>query len=230
MGVAVRASQDPTIQAVARENASGLVVDLIKEPTEWDARHRAAALEIPPEPASIVLELLPLLPRGPALDIACGTGRHTMVLAGRGQHVTAVDASAVALTVLEERARKTSIAVSRDYALSGRRNLSGRSVSLVQADLEAAELPVATFDLILCIHYLQHSLFGQIERALRSGGMLLFETFTRAQLELLDGPRNPKFLLATHELRGAFPGLRTVFYRELRAGQAIASLLAQKPA
>jgi tellurite methyltransferase len=177
-----------------------------------------------------VLELLPLLPHGPALDIACGTGRHTMVLAGRGQQVTAVDASPVALTILEERARKISIAVSRDCGPGEWRSLRGRGVRLVQADLEAAELPAASFDLILCVHYLQHSLFGQMERALRPGGMLLFETFTRAQLELAGGPRNPQFLLGRHELRGAFRGLRTVFYRELRAGQAIASLLAQKPA
>jgi hypothetical protein len=37
-------------------------------------------------------------------------------------------------------------------------------------------------------------------------------------------------LLGTHELRDAFPGLRTMFYRELRAEKGIASLLAQKPA
>ena len=43
------------------------------------------------EPASFVMELLPLLPRGPALDLACGTGRHTLPLASRGRHVTAVD-------------------------------------------------------------------------------------------------------------------------------------------
>jgi hypothetical protein len=59
--------------------------------------------------------------------------------------------------------------------------------------------------------------------------MLVFETHTLAQLEFADGPRNPAFLLETGELRDAFPLLELVFYRELRAGQGIATLLAQKP-
>ncbi|HXL23041.1 MAG TPA: class I SAM-dependent methyltransferase [Candidatus Dormibacteraeota bacterium] len=198
--------------------------------TEWDARHRAAAREAAPEPSSIVLELLPLLPHGPALDLACGTGRHTLVLAGRGQNVTAVDASAVALSILEERAREASMAVWRGNGLGERPAHSGRGILLVEADLEATELPAASFDLILCVQYLQRSLFAQMASALRPGGMLLFETYTRAQMDLSGGPRNPEFLLGTHELRGAFPGLRTIFYRELRAEKGIASLLAQKPA
>jgi tellurite methyltransferase len=198
--------------------------------TEWDARHRAAAGEAAPEPSSIVLELLPLLPHGPALDLACGTGRHTVVLAGRGQNVTAVDASAVALSIVEERARATSMTVWRGNGLRERPARSSRGILLVEADLEATELPAASFDLILCVQYLQRSLFAQIASALRPGGMLLFETYTRAQLEFAGGPRNLEFLLGTHELRDAFPGLRTIFYRELRAEKGIASLLAQKPA
>jgi hypothetical protein len=41
--------------------------------SDWDAKHRLAAEAPPAEPASIVRELLPLLPAGPALDIACRT-------------------------------------------------------------------------------------------------------------------------------------------------------------
>ena len=199
--------------------------------SKWDSRHRTAG-ERGPEPASIVLELLPLLPNGRALDIACGTGRHALLLAKLGHCVTAVDASGVALELVEEQARGDSIAVQNRRAadLSQAQWHSGAGLRLVQADLEDAKLPEAAFDLILCIHYLQRSLFRQIERALRPGGMLLFETFTRAQLELAGGPRNPEFLLENHELHGAFPGLRTIFHRELRAEKGIASLLAQKPA
>jgi len=46
---------------------------------------------------------------------------------------------------------------------------------------------------------------------------------------LREGPRNPEHLLEVGELRTAFPGLEIVFYRELRAGQGIASLVARKP-
>jgi hypothetical protein len=59
--------------------------------------------------------------------------------------------------------------------------------------------------------------------------MLLFETYTKAQLDFPGGPRNPAHLLDKGELRKAFPELQTVFYRELRAEQGIASLAARKP-
>src|SRR5437762_8172719 len=81
--------------------------------SDWDAKHRLAAETPPSEPASIVRELLPLLPAGPALDIACGTGRHSLLLSVRGQHVTAVDFSSVALGILEARARSMSAPVRR---------------------------------------------------------------------------------------------------------------------
>ena len=85
------------------------------------------------------------------------------------------------------------------------------------------------YSVILCVRYLQRSVFPQICRALRPGGMLLFETYTKAQLDLSGGPRDPAHLLNPGELRRAFPGLETVFYRELRAEQGIASLAARKP-
>jgi tellurite methyltransferase len=197
--------------------------------SEWDARHRAAASsDAVAEPASFVLELLPLLQLGPALDLACGTGRHTLLLAGRHQHVTAIDNSSVALDIVEERARMVNQPVRRAEILRSVA-ASRPGIELVHADLEQASLPADSFALILCVHYLQRSLFTQIERALIPGGMLLFETFTRAQLEFAGGPRNGEYLLDNGELRSAFPSLRLLFYRELRAGKGIASLIAEKP-
>jgi tellurite methyltransferase len=196
--------------------------------SEWDARYRSAAHGASAEPASFVRELLPLLPLGPALDLACGTGRHTLLLAARQQHVTAIDGSCVALEIVEERARASNQPVRRAKNLKAV-GASRPGIDLVQADLERTTLPGNSFALILCVQYLQRSLFAQIERALAPGGMLLFETYTRAQLEFEGGPRNPDYLLGPGELRGAFPSLRLMFYRELRAGKGIASLIAQKP-
>jgi tellurite methyltransferase len=195
--------------------------------SEWDARHRAAVGRPANDPASFVVELLPLLPRGPALDLACGTGRHTLLLAARQQPVTAVDSSSAGLDILEARALGLGLESKR---LRNSESIAPahRGIDLQQADLERAVLPVASFALILCVQYLQRSLFGQIARALAPGGMLLFETYTRAQLEFSGGPRSPKHLLDHGELRAGFPSLRLLFYRELRAGKGIASLIAQK--
>src|SRR5258708_9085493 len=108
--------------------------------SEWDAKHRLA--EAPAaEPASIVRELLPLLPAGEALDIACGTGRHALFLTARGQHVTAVDFSGVALDTLELRARSTHTPVRRSRVVQAAgRHLRG-GVDLIQANLEEMQLP-----------------------------------------------------------------------------------------
>jgi len=198
--------------------------------SEWDAKHRLAAEAPPSEPASIVCELLPLLPRGPALDIACGIGRHALLLASRNQHVAAVDYSGVALGILEVRAHGQHVRVKRgDGFHPPGRHLHG-GLELIHTNLEEAQLPEHGYDLILCIQYLQRSLFPQMVRALRPDGVLLLETFTQAQMEFSGGPQNPAFLLESGELRQAFPMLRVLFYRELRAGVGIASLVAKKPA
>lgn len=196
--------------------------------SDWDAKYRLASDAPPAEPASIVRELLPLLPNGAALDIACGTGRHSLLLASRGQYVTAIDSSAVGLEVLEVRATMMKVPLRRIHSLDDREESSCGGIQLIQANLERAALPRQAFDLILCIQYLQRSLFSQITRALRPGGVLLFETFTQAQLEFADGPRNTAHLLELGELREAFPELRVLFYRELRAGRGIASLFGEK--
>jgi tellurite methyltransferase len=209
---------------------------------EWDVKHRAAAEEAAaPEPAAIVTELLPLLPPGPALDLACGTGRHTLLLASRCQGVTAVDGSEVALDILERRARMAEYTIRRVHEdppsqsegrapkRGARRQVTAtrRGIQLVHANLEQVRLASRAFSVILCVNYLQRSLFRQMEEALEPGGTLLLETYTRAQLEFGGGPKNPEYLLDCGELRTAFPGLQILFYRELRAGKGIASLLAR---
>jgi tellurite methyltransferase len=196
--------------------------------TEWDARHREAAQGSPAERASIVSEWLPLLPSGPVLDLACGTGRHTLLLASQGMPVTAIDWSGTALDILEGRAHKAQIRVSRENS-ADLTDSPPYGIRLVQANLEEIRLPPASFSLILCLQYLQRFLFSQMVSALQPGGVLLFETFTRAQLNFAGGPRNPAYLLEPGELRTAFPELHILFYRELNAGQGIASLVAQKP-
>ena len=195
---------------------------------EWDARHRGTADGFTREPASFFSELLPILPAGPALDLACGSGRHTIALGIRGQSVTAVDGSSVALDIVEDQARANGLSFKRKEGSAIAPSAHSR-IQLMRADLETAILPADSFTLIVCVNYLQRSLFEAMQTALLPGGMLLFETFTREQLRFDGGPKNPDYMLEQGELRASFPRLRTLFYRELAAGQGIASLLAQKP-
>lgn len=205
----------------------------------WDSRYRATAerevaaghscVTLSGEGGDIVSEWLPLSPLGAALDLACGAGRHALLLAAQGRAVTAVDTSGAAIELLEKRAQALRLATNRSNLTSEIHAAENVGICLVHADLETVELPEKEFALILCIRYLQRALFPQISRALVPGGLLLFETFTTAQLRYEGGPRNPEHLLATGELRSAFPELCVLFYRELNAGQGIASLVARKP-
>ena len=173
-------------------------------------------------------ELLPLLPKGNALDIACGSGRHSLLLAAHGWTVTAVDYSRAGLERLHSEAQARSLAVEwGDSARPGNRKRQSRILTVL-ADLERFDVSRETFDLILCINYLQRPLFPRLESALSPGGEVLFETYTRAQLQFAAGPRSPDHLLEPGELRSAFPGLQTIFYRELTAGKGIASILARR--
>jgi len=197
--------------------------------SEWDAKHSLAANEAAEAPAGILTELWPLLPAGAALDLACGRGRNALFLAEHGRHVTAIDWSGAALDILEERARALRIPVRRIQRIEDAKQVARAGIDLLQADLEDVALPANRYSVILCIHYLQRSQFPQTCRALRPEGMLLFETYTKAQLDFPGGPRNPAHLLNIGELRRAFPELEVIFYRELRAEQGIASLAARKP-
>ena len=197
--------------------------------SQWDAKHSLAAKEAAEGPAGILCELWPLLPAGAALDLACGRGRNALFLAEHGRQVTAVDWSATALEILEEHAKARKIPVRRITRIDETKRSARAGIDLLHADLETIELPANRYAVILCVRYLQRSLFSQISRALRPGGMLLFETYTKAQLDFPTGPRDPAHLLDRGELRRAFPELETVFYRELRAEQGIASLAARRP-
>ncbi len=200
-----------------------------KDAKEWDERYRSATHPRGEGPAAFLRDILPLLPVGLALDLAMGTGRNAVWLAANGWRVTGLDASHVALEGAADLARRHGVTVhwsdERDRKLSS--ELPG--LFLFEADLEHWPLPVSHFNLIVCFRYLQRSLFTAIERALRPGGMLVYESYTVEQLAFHQGPHNPDYLLRPNELREAFPSLEMLFYRELRTGKGIASLLARRP-
>jgi len=81
----------------------------------WDARY-AASQVWDLEPSPIVVDTVGHLPRGHALDLGCGEGRHALWLASRGWQVTAIDQSAVAIGRLQERAAVLGLAVAAEVA------------------------------------------------------------------------------------------------------------------
>jgi SAM-dependent methyltransferase len=144
-------------------------------------------------PSPWVLRCAPLI-AGPALDLACGRGRHVRWLRDRGVAVTAVD---------------------RD--VSGLADLAGDAgTEIVAADLEADggawPLGERRFATVLVTNYLWRPLLPAIVAAVAPGGTLVYETFARGNAAF-GKPSNPDFLLAPGELLDAVRGtLQVVAY------------------
>jgi SAM-dependent methyltransferase len=80
-------------------------------------------------------------------------------------------------------------------------------------DVEQAPPPSASFDVIVVSYYLEPTLAPQIAAALKPGGLLYYQTFTRIAVGS-EGPSNPAFRLHDNELLQLFSGLRLRVYRE----------------
>ncbi len=170
----------------------------------WNERYgRDGFAAFPPTPAAWLVEheeLLRDLADGHdarAIDVACGDGRNARYLAELGFSVEAVDVSDVAVAALRAAAAER-----------------GLSIDARALDLEHEPPASAAFDVVVCTNYLQRDLFAGLQAALRPGGLLLYETFSRAHVEELGKAFNPAFVLDHNELLEAFAGLRVRHYRE----------------
>jgi tellurite methyltransferase len=185
----------------------------------WNERRSQGGFEpFPDTPAQWLVDNGALLGAGGrALDVACGDGRNALHLARLGFEVDAVDVSDVAIDALRAAAPERAPAVRPRVV-----------------DLEHEPLPVDAYDVVLNFNYLLRDLFGALERALRPGGWLVFETLGRAHIDELGKRINPAYVLGDNELLHAFPSLRVRRYREGVVGRTcgprgIASLVAQRP-
>ena len=167
-------------------------------------------------PAGFLVDNAGLLPRGNALDLAMGRGRNALYLARLGYTVHGVDISEEAVAYALATAEREGLAITADVG-----------------DLEGGySLPTAAYDLIVCINYLQRSLFPTLKQSLRAGGLVVYETFISDQAHLFGKPRNPDFLLQHNELLELFKDFRCLRYREgvFEGRGAVAGIVAQKTA
>ena len=160
----------------------------------WERRHQGSRAGAP-EPS--VAEIIALLPRGRALDLAAGTGRNALALARAGFAVVAADYSQSALAEIARAAAVEDL-----------------PIEAVLADL-AAGLPLRaeSFDLAINVNFLERALIPEITRALKPGGALLFDTFLIDEVGV-DHLRDPRFALGHYELRGLLGAIELLRYRE----------------
>lgn len=194
------------------------VLNLIGGMSCWSGprEHGPAAPSAISGPSSWLLQNTDLLSQGgQALDVACGSGRHTLLLASVGFSVRAVDANA-------EKIEKIRVIAER----------LGLQVETEQVDLESGETDLGEdlYELVLGVHYLYRPLFPSLVRTLKPGGLLLYETFTVHQANR-GKPTNPDYLLEPGELPKLAAPLEVLRQREGEyEGRMVASVAARKPA
>lgn len=136
---------------------------------------------------------------GRVLDVACGAGRHSLLLTQMGYYVTAVDRDAAALSALSSHNASTDVP----------------PIQTCCADIENGVWPFTgeQFDGVVVTNYLHRPLFPALIANLAEGGVLIYETFTTGH-ETLGRPSRPEFLLRTGELLVQTEGLRVVAFEE----------------
>ncbi len=156
---------------------------------------------------------LRLPPPRRALDIAMGRGRHTRALASLGFTTFGVDINLGALLMAVREVRSL-----------------GLTVRVWCADLTISTIPSKRFELIVVTRYLQRDLIGAIRDAVVPDGLVIYETFTVNQRTHGRGPRSPDHLLQAGELEALFQGFEILFYDEVLEPDAVARLVARRPA
>ena len=169
---------------------------------DWDERFRRALAEqdAPDPPAAWLLahrDALAALAPGRAADVACGLGRHAVMLAELGFEVDALDASEVGLAYLA--------GVARDRGLA---------IHCERVDLRARPaLPRPPYRAVVVTNYLHRELLGVLVDALLPGGLLAVEAFL-AHPDPEWGPREPAMVLEPGELPRLLVGTEIVSYDE----------------
>lgn len=163
---------------------------------KWDAIYRDSAYGRH-QAARVLTENSHLLPTdGRALEVACGRAANALFLARHGLDVDAWDISAVVIDQVNE------MAASQKLAVRG-----------AVRDIVSEPPPVSSYDVIVVSHFLDRSLFPALQTALKPGGFLCYQTFTRACVTD-SGPGNPEFRLADNELLALCRGMQVLVYRE----------------
>ncbi|MBI4287629.1 MAG: class I SAM-dependent methyltransferase [Chloroflexi bacterium] len=187
---------------------------------KWETRYTAGEFTPNDRPSALLAEWLPHLPRGRALDVACGPGRNALFLARHGYTVDAIDISSAALEMVRRKATEEHL-----------------SVNCIQADLDVFASPFDTYDLIVVNFYLNRVLAPKLVGALKTGGVLLFEHHGLSDAGTVpmnrDAPTDPQLRLKPGELRSLFRGLCILHYSEgpvLKDGELVplAQLVARK--
>lgn len=169
----------------------------------WNERYAGSEFAYGTEPNSFLVQNASLL-TSPVLSLAEGEGRNAVFLASLGLDVLGVDASDVGL------AKAQKLAASR-----------GLAIRTEVTDLSSYEPPENHYGSVVSIsaHLPSQSrnrLYPMIARSLKSGGIILLESYAKSQLARnTGGPKDPDLLMDLTDLEQQFPNCETILAQEI---------------
>ena len=131
-----------------------------------------------------------------ALDLACGKGRNSLLLASCSFNVLSVD-------------------INKEYLQC----FSNNKIKKIEKDIEKADnwpLNKAGFDIIVVTNFLNRAIFPLIISSINPRGFLIYETFSVGQ-EKIGKPTNRNYLLKEKELTHLCNNLLLIKYEEIWA-------------
>jgi len=163
---------------------------------DWDRRYAGAENLWSAKPNRFLVAEVESLPRGRALDLACGEGQNAIWLAELGWDVVGVDFSEVAISKARARAER-----------------DGVEVEFAVADLLEYSPERGAYDLVIVLYlHVPHDerrlVLERAAGALAPGGTFLLVGHDLLNLtEGVGGPRDESLLCTPDEIAGELPGL-----------------------
>ena len=202
---------------------------------KWNERYRDG-YAAHGQPSAVLKQWIDRIPRGRALDLACGAGRNALFLAANGFEVDAVDISDAALEIGRRRARAAGLRV--NWIEQDLDDPRAGSQAESRAEAQHGPPPLADgYTLLLVVRYVNLPLIRELSGRLLPEGMLVSEQHFVTDAEV-GGPSDPMFRLQPGALRefAESLGFRLRFCEEAileedPGGQpmALARLVAQRP-
>ena len=188
------------------------------ERTDWDRRFSEGSYSGDPDPPAALVRHVDAFPDGSAIDVATGTGRLAVFLAGEGYAVDALDQSRMGLEIARERAADR-----------------GLEANWIQADATAFAFPEEAYDVVTVRSFRFIDRLSDLKAALKPGGVLFAQDHLRTAEPMDTGPPDERDRLAPNELLRACLDLQVLRYVEFETVKdsgdtgAYAQLIGRKP-
>ncbi len=172
--------------------------------SKWNERYAKSERPYGSEPNQFLRESVGLIIGKNVLCVADGDGRNGLWLAQQGFNVTSLDYSDVAINNVQNLASRNGVTIKTECV-----------------DLLKADWPKDAFDAVVIVysHFSEQDsvqLFQKYIGALKDKGLIIFECFSKSQIENSSGgPKDTDLLYSQEFIQSAFQSLETIMCKEM---------------